>query len=116
MYLKIKIFNPCEDVHLTNVAIQKNAPDYDPDKGCKWSTQQLRKYLSAKHGVEAVRTEYYHHTSLFYLNIICLLSIVPPKSIPLSLSLQQMHEIQIICILCLAFILGTVKVLCPVNP
>lgn len=44
-----------QDVHLTNVAIQKNAPDYDPDKGCKWSTQQLRKYLCAKHGVEAVR-------------------------------------------------------------
>lgn len=40
---------------MTNVAIQKNAPDYDPDKGCKWSTQQLRKYLAAKHGVEAVR-------------------------------------------------------------
>ncbi|KAJ8303559.1 hypothetical protein KUTeg_019955 [Tegillarca granosa] len=40
-------------VHLTNVAVQKNAPDYDPEKGCKWSTQQLRKYLSAKHGVDA---------------------------------------------------------------
>ena len=74
MYLKIKIFNPCEDVHLTNVAIQKNAPDYDPDKGCKWSTQQLRKYLSAKHGVEAVRTENYYYTILFYLNVICYLS------------------------------------------
>ena len=29
---------------------------YDPEKGCKWLTQQLRKYLSAKHGVEAVST------------------------------------------------------------
>ena len=92
---KKKIFNPCEDVHLTNVAIQKNAPDYDPDKGCKWSTQQLRKYLSAKHGVEAVRTEYYHHTILFYLNVICSLSIVPIESIPLSSSLHQENEIQI---------------------
>ena len=27
---------------------------YDQEKGCKWSTQQLRKYLSAKHGMEAV--------------------------------------------------------------
>ncbi|XP_052714614.1 probable tubulin polyglutamylase TTLL9 isoform X2 [Crassostrea angulata] len=45
-------------VHLTNVAIQKNAPDYDPDKGCKWSTQQLRKYLCAKHGVEAVKNAF----------------------------------------------------------
>ena len=37
-------------VHLTNVAIQKTAPDYDPEKGCKWSLQQLRKYLTAKYG------------------------------------------------------------------
>ena len=78
---KKKIFNPCEDVHLTNVAIQKNAPDYDPDKGCKWSTQQLRKYLSAKHGVEAVRTEFYYHTFLFYFNFICLLFYVSVVSI-----------------------------------
>ncbi|XP_025114783.1 probable tubulin polyglutamylase TTLL9 isoform X2 [Pomacea canaliculata] len=41
-------------VHLTNVAIQRTAPDYDPEKGCKWSLQQLRKYLTAKHGIEAV--------------------------------------------------------------
>ncbi|KAK7114631.1 probable tubulin polyglutamylase TTLL9 [Littorina saxatilis] len=41
-------------VHLTNVAVQKTAPDYDPEKGCKWSLQQLRMYLTAKHGVENV--------------------------------------------------------------
>ncbi|XP_063681008.1 probable tubulin polyglutamylase TTLL9 [Bolinopsis microptera] len=43
-------------VHLTNVAIQKTAPDYDPEKGCKWSLIQLRMYLLAKHGPEAVET------------------------------------------------------------
>ncbi|XP_052816470.1 probable tubulin polyglutamylase TTLL9 isoform X3 [Mya arenaria] len=42
-------------VHLTNVAVQKTAPDYDPDKGCKWATQQLRSYLTAKHGSDAAR-------------------------------------------------------------
>ncbi|XP_071824335.1 probable tubulin polyglutamylase TTLL9 isoform X2 [Apostichopus japonicus] len=41
-------------VHLTNVAVQKTAPDYDPDKGCKWSLQQVRQYLTAKHGLEQV--------------------------------------------------------------
>lgn len=41
-------------VHLTNVAIQKLAPDYDPEKGSKWSMQQMRRYMSAKHGVDAV--------------------------------------------------------------
>ncbi|XP_032304447.1 probable tubulin polyglutamylase TTLL9 isoform X2 [Coturnix japonica] len=37
-------------VHLTNVAVQRTAPDYDPEKGCKWMIQQLRQYLTAKHG------------------------------------------------------------------
>ncbi|TSP68483.1 putative tubulin polyglutamylase TTLL9 [Bagarius yarrelli] len=42
------------DVHLTNVAVQKTAPDYDPEKGCKWQLQQLRRYLTTKHGRKAV--------------------------------------------------------------
>ena len=41
-------------IHLTNVAIQKMAPDYDPEKGCKWSIRQLRQYMTAKHGYEGV--------------------------------------------------------------
>ncbi|TKS77443.1 putative tubulin polyglutamylase TTLL9 [Collichthys lucidus] len=41
-------------MHLTNVAVQKTAPDYDPEKGCKWQIQQLRRYLTAKHGRETV--------------------------------------------------------------
>ncbi|NXC46139.1 TTLL9 polyglutamylase, partial [Penelope pileata] len=41
-------------VHLTNVAVQKTAPDYDPEKGCKWMIQQLRQHLTAKHGAGAV--------------------------------------------------------------
>jgi len=40
-------------IHLTNVAIQKTAPDYDPG-GSKWSIHQLRLYLTAKHGVDIV--------------------------------------------------------------
>ena len=42
------------DIHLTNVAVQKTAPDYDPEKGSKWSVQQLRMYLIAKHGQKNV--------------------------------------------------------------
>ena len=41
-------------VHLTNVAIQKTVPDYDPEKGCKWSLQEFHMYLTAKHGQEVV--------------------------------------------------------------
>ncbi|NXL82908.1 TTLL9 polyglutamylase, partial [Alectura lathami] len=41
-------------VHLTNVSVQKTAPDYDPEKGCKWMMQQLRQYLTARHGAGVV--------------------------------------------------------------
>uniref|UniRef100_A0A8C6SFX1 Tubulin--tyrosine ligase-like protein 9 n=1 Tax=Neogobius melanostomus TaxID=47308 RepID=A0A8C6SFX1_9GOBI len=44
------------NMHLTNVAVQKTAPDYDPEKGCKWQVQQLRTYLTAKHGREKIET------------------------------------------------------------
>ncbi|CAL9696402.1 unnamed protein product [Knipowitschia caucasica] len=43
-------------MHLTNVAVQKTAPDYDPEKGCKWQVQQLRRYLTAKHGREKIQS------------------------------------------------------------
>eukprot|EP00117_Sycon_ciliatum_P004145 scpid76188/ scgid2560/ Probable tubulin polyglutamylase TTLL9; Tubulin--tyrosine ligase-like protein 9 len=45
-------------VHLTNVAIQKTAPDYDPEKGCKWGLQELRNFFVAKHGQDAADTLY----------------------------------------------------------
>uniref|UniRef100_A0A3B3Z9G8 Tubulin--tyrosine ligase-like protein 9 n=1 Tax=Periophthalmus magnuspinnatus TaxID=409849 RepID=A0A3B3Z9G8_9GOBI len=45
-----------DKMHLTNVAVQKTAPDYDPEKGCKWQVQQLRRYLTAKHGREKIET------------------------------------------------------------
>ncbi|XP_076840164.1 putative tubulin polyglutamylase TTLL9 isoform X2 [Brachyhypopomus gauderio] len=41
-------------VHLTNVAVQKTAPDYDPEKGCKWQMKQLRRFLMAKHNRDVV--------------------------------------------------------------
>ncbi|XP_028904486.1 probable tubulin polyglutamylase TTLL9 isoform X1 [Ornithorhynchus anatinus] len=40
-------------VHLTNVAVQKTAPAYDPDKGCKWSLQRFRQYVTGRHGAAA---------------------------------------------------------------
>ena len=52
-------------VHLTNVAIQKTAPDYDPEKGCKWSLQELRLFLLAKHGPEEVKRIYQQMDEIF---------------------------------------------------
>lgn len=39
---------------MTNVAVQKTAPDYDPERGVKWSLNRLRRYLTAIHGHESV--------------------------------------------------------------
>ncbi|XP_038578977.1 probable tubulin polyglutamylase TTLL9 isoform X2 [Micropterus salmoides] len=52
-------------MHLTNVAVQKTAPDYDPEKGCKWQIQQLRRYLTAKHGREMVEILFKEMDNIF---------------------------------------------------
>ncbi|KTG07085.1 hypothetical protein cypCar_00028088, partial [Cyprinus carpio] len=57
-------------VHLTNVAVQKTAPDYDPEKGCKWQMQQLRQYLTAKHGFETVQTLFKEIDNIFIRSLI----------------------------------------------
>ncbi|XP_071882427.1 probable tubulin polyglutamylase TTLL9 isoform X3 [Anas platyrhynchos] len=53
------------DVHLTNVAVQKTARDYDPEKGCKWMIQQLRQYLTAKHGAGSVEVLFADMDNIF---------------------------------------------------
>uniref|UniRef100_A0A8C2GZX1 Tubulin--tyrosine ligase-like protein 9 n=1 Tax=Cyprinus carpio TaxID=7962 RepID=A0A8C2GZX1_CYPCA len=57
-------------VHLTNVAVQKTSPDYDPEKGCKWQMQQLRQYLTAKHGFETVQTLFKEIDNIFIRSLI----------------------------------------------
>ncbi|XP_032054460.1 probable tubulin polyglutamylase TTLL9 [Aythya fuligula] len=52
-------------VHLTNVAVQKTARDYDPEKGCKWMIQQLRQYLTAKHGAGSVEVLFADMDNIF---------------------------------------------------
>uniref|UniRef100_A0A3Q3X7Y9 Tubulin--tyrosine ligase-like protein 9 n=1 Tax=Mola mola TaxID=94237 RepID=A0A3Q3X7Y9_MOLML len=64
------------DMHLTNVAIQKTAPDYDPEKGCKWQMQQLRKYLTAKHGREMVETLFRRMDNVFVRSLQSVQKIV----------------------------------------
>jgi len=39
-------------VHLTNTAIQKRAPDYNPDRGAKWPMMNLRRFLKSSEGAE----------------------------------------------------------------
>ena len=37
-------------MHLTNVAIQKHAPNFDKAKGMKWPIRSLRLCLTTRHG------------------------------------------------------------------
>jgi tubulin polyglutamylase TTLL1 len=39
-------------MHLTNVAVQKNADEYNQEHGSKWSIDNLRFYLEQTRGVE----------------------------------------------------------------
>ncbi|CAL8089359.1 unnamed protein product [Calicophoron daubneyi] len=59
-------------VHLTNIAVQKTAPDYDAEKGCKWSVCRLRRFLQAKYGYEKV-AELFHKIDVIF--IVSLLSV-----------------------------------------
>jgi tubulin polyglutamylase TTLL9 len=45
------IENNC--VHLTNVAVQKESADYNPDTGGKWELRPLKMMVAARHGRDA---------------------------------------------------------------
>lgn len=46
-------------MHLTNVAIQKNAENYDENIGGKWYLDKLKNYLSSKYGSEPINHTFY---------------------------------------------------------
>lgn len=39
---------------MTNAAIQKTAPGYEKDLGCKWALRELKLHLVSLHGSEAI--------------------------------------------------------------
>lgn len=41
-------------VHLTNVAIQKTAENYNKETGCKWGLRELKLHLITRYGLETV--------------------------------------------------------------
>lgn len=41
-------------MHLTNVAVQKNADNYDEKLGGKWDIRSLKLYMMSYYGVEKV--------------------------------------------------------------
>jgi tubulin polyglutamylase TTLL9 len=51
------------DIHITNNAVQKQAPGYDPDKGAKWGMRNLREFLTAKYGLTMVNSRIFADVS-----------------------------------------------------
>ncbi|KAG9335527.1 hypothetical protein JZ751_004554, partial [Albula glossodonta] len=51
--------------HLTNVAVQRTAPDYDHERGCKWQLLQLRRFLTARHGASTVEALFAEMDNIF---------------------------------------------------
>jgi tubulin polyglutamylase TTLL9 len=45
-------------MHLTNVAIQKTADNYDEKLGGKWELRNLKLFLMAKFGASAVNSAF----------------------------------------------------------
>jgi len=56
-------------VHLTNVAIQKKAPDYNPDRGAKWPLTSLRRYLNQSRGSEATEAAFKRVNDVFWYSL-----------------------------------------------
>lgn len=51
-------------IHLTNVAVQKTAENYNSKSGMKWSLRSLKLYLTSRHGSEAINDLFYDMQNL----------------------------------------------------
>ena len=56
-------------VHLTNTAIQKKAPDYNPDRGAKWPLINLRRYLTCSRGLQETNAAFRRVNEVFYYSL-----------------------------------------------
>ncbi|KAJ4460001.1 putative tubulin tyrosine ligase [Paratrimastix pyriformis] len=63
-------------VHLTNVAIQKTAPDYDPNAGCKWDLHHLKMYMISKHGEGPVNELFANIQALIIRSLLAVQKVI----------------------------------------
>lgn len=59
-------------IHLTNVAVQKHAPGFDPAKGMKWGIRDLRLYMAARHGQEACNELFHNIQNLIIRSLLAV--------------------------------------------
>ena len=51
------------------MAIQKKAPDYNPDRGAKWPLTSLRRYLNQSRGNEATEAAFKRVNDVFWYSL-----------------------------------------------
>ena len=51
------------------VAIQKKAPDYNPDRGAKWPLTSLRRYLCQTRGEDATEIAFKRVNDVFWYSL-----------------------------------------------
>lgn len=65
-----------KDIHATNVAIQKTAPNYDGDRGCKWLLRSLKSLLDSKHGTAATEKLFLEMEALIVKSLLSVQKIM----------------------------------------
>ena len=63
-------------IHLTNVAIQKNADDYNETHGSKWSIENLRFYLEQTRGKQAADKCFDEIKNIIYISLKSVQSVI----------------------------------------
>ncbi|KAJ1480239.1 tubulin-tyrosine ligase family-domain-containing protein [Baffinella frigidus] len=72
-------------VHLTNVAIQKTAPSYDKETGCKWDLRAMKLFMVSKHGMDPV------NKCMADIQTLCIRSL---QSVQKTLGVQSLQSVQ----------------------
>ena len=63
-------------IHLTNVAIQKTAENYDGKTGGKWDLRSLKLYMMSKHGSKRVDELFFQIQSIILQSLLCVQKIM----------------------------------------
>ena len=67
---------PHSEMHLTNVAIQKQSENYDEERGGKYLLDKLRLYILSKYGEEATDKCYFDIQELVIKTLIATCKII----------------------------------------
>jgi tubulin polyglutamylase TTLL9 len=63
-------------MHLTNVAIQKTASNYDKETGCKWDLRAMKVFMLSKHASEHVNRCFFEIQQLMIRTLIAVQKVI----------------------------------------